>query len=442
MVMSALLYSPAQDEDSQLASLHIKANPSGASITFDGRGPYPAPYLASGIEPGDHLIVITKDGYKTHRQTITLSAGQRVPLEINLAPLTGLLLVHTEPEGMNVTLDDADQGVTPLLLTSIELGKYKVKLSKPGYISKTLDVNIDSRMPKRIRENLIPNSATLVLDSSPSGAKITLNGVSHGVTPKIIREIPGGASTLELEYDGYELYKKPLQLAAGQKASVVAELKAIPSKLTVVSIPPKARVYINNQFKGEAPVTIEDMEPGSIRVRGELPGYETTARTIELGRASDVTEELRLDGNCGQIQIITQPAGITVFVDGHEKGVTSFKDDETDRISNPLTIELIPEGERVIKLVGKQHFPASFKVMVERGKTTTISPKKLRRRFIPDIEIRTATGVYQGVLVMQSPDGSIKIETKPGIFKVIEGKDIKVKRPLRAPSLKEDKPSN
>lgn len=420
----------AQEEDNQLCQIRITTDPVGATVSLDGETGSPSPLLLANIKPGEHLITSQKEGFKTHRQTVTLIEGQRIALDINLEPLTGLLLVHTEPQGAEVSINGADRGQTPLLITDLTMDKHRIQLSLPGYITKTIEVNILNRSPLKIAETLTPNSATLILDSDPSGADIILNGVSKGKTPATITRIPGGDSTLELTYEGCKPYKKTIKLSAGQEETLSAVLSPIPAKLAIVTIPDKARIYINNQFKGESPIILDNVAPGTYRIRADLKGCEPVARDIELKMAENRTEELRLVGNCGQVQITTEPAGITVFVGGKPRGVTSFKEDETDRVSQPLTIDMIPEGEQEVILTHKQYFPSKFMANIERDKTITIH-KVMKRRFIPDYEVRTSSDIYKGVLIQIDPEGSVKLEIRPGIVKTIPGNEIKVKKPLQ-----------
>ena len=65
------------------------------------------------------------------------------------------------------------------------------------------------------------------------------------------------------------------------------------ASLRVVSIPEKARVYVKDEFRGVTPLNLPNLQPGSYRVRVELPGFETDARTIELPRGGAKTEEFR-----------------------------------------------------------------------------------------------------------------------------------------------------
>jgi hypothetical protein len=45
--------------------------------------------------------------------------------------------------------------------------------------------------------------ATLVVQSNPAGARVTVNGIGWGVTPVTIRNLPAGPKRLRLSKDGY-----------------------------------------------------------------------------------------------------------------------------------------------------------------------------------------------------------------------------------------------
>ena len=126
------------------------------------------------------------------------------------------------------------------------------------------------------------------------------------MTPLTVDRIPEGEATLEMTLEGCEPYKQTVKLAAGEAQELRAVLKPIPAELKVVSIPPGARIYIDTQFRGEAPVTAKDLAPGSYRVRAELVAHEPVARTVELTRAQKLVEEFRLESNSGLFQLISK----------------------------------------------------------------------------------------------------------------------------------------
>lgn len=412
------------------AVLRILSNPPQAMVWLDRVAREPTPVTLQDLEPGDHLLVLRKVGFRELRKTVSLSANQRMALELSLEPVTGLVLIHSSPTGADVRIDGADRGKTPLLLHDLRLGAYRVQLGLPGYLSKELELHVKDEIPIRLQVELTPDSATLYVESVPPGAQVLLNGTERGKAPCTVDRVPEGSSQLRLVLDGYVPYDETIRLLAGDAQRVHAVLRPLPARLTVVSIPDRARIYVNNEFRGQAPVTIDGLEPGTYRVRAELPGHDPVARTIELRRGVSVTEEFRLESNTGELRITTEPAGVLVILDGQPAGTTQAKPGETDRVSEILKLEQILAGPHEIELVRKGYYPKRVRVEVERGKTRTFH-ETLVRRFIPDCEVRTATEVIRGILTEIDPQGNVKLEVRPGIFKTIPANEIKSRVPIR-----------
>jgi hypothetical protein len=284
----------------------------------------------------------------------------------------------------------------------------------------------------KVFAELASNSARLTLNSEPEGARVIVNGVDRGTTPCIVDRIPEGETTIELTVEGYRPHKQQVKLVAGEQQTVTAVLEPIPAKLTIVTIPEGARIYVDNQFRGESPVTMDGLEPGEYRLRAERDGYEGMARTVELARGQDMVEEFRLPSNTGMLELMTEPAEVSVIIDGEETGVTVAKPGETDRVSEPLRIEQLSEGRHEVQLTRKGYFGDRFPVIIERAKTISLH-KQLKKRFIPDCEVVTKSGVHRGVLQEVTPDGDVKLEVSPGIMRSIPADEIRFRRPLRAP---------
>lgn len=417
----------AQESFSQI---RVVTEPERASITFDGEQKGTSPLNIHDIHPGKHMLTATLNNHKTHRQTVTVAGSERKTININLKPIVGLVLVHSVPSGSDVQIEGADRGQTPLLITDLAIGKYRMKLSKPGYLAKEIDVTISDRIPQKMDIELTSDFALLILDSVPTGASVTLNGAERDKTPCTINRVPTGDSSLEISAPGYYSYQENLKLSAGESQNIVATLKPIPAKLKIVSIPSGARIYLDNQFKGEAPVELTDMSPKSYRIRAEMTAYERMLRTVSLKRGSDIVEEFRLHRNCGTLEITTQPAGVDIFIDAKKLGSTVVKPNQTDRVSNPLVLDLLPVGKHQVTLTKKGYYVAEFVIDIERNQTVA-KHYALKRRFIPNYEIRTESELYRGVYILTDPKGNVKLELKPGIYKTILRQDIRSGRPYR-----------
>jgi len=438
-MLAGVLILVAADKE-QGAQIRVVTDPPEAVVYCDGVLKDPAPLVISDLSAGEHLLTAVKQGYKDARKTVSLIDGQKAAIEMKLEPIHGLVLVYSTPSGADVQIDGADRGKTPLLVHNLPLGKYRLKVNSQGYAAKEIDLGIKDRIPMKLDINLSSDSAMIDLSSQPAGADVTLNGIAKGKTPCIIDRIPAGSCQLELLMDGYAPYKQTLNLQAGQQEKMTAVLKVIPSELQVVSIPAKARVYVENQFRGEAPVTLQNLEPGEYRVRAELIGCEPLARTVKLERNQKLVEEFRLTRDCGVLEITTEPAGVKVLLDGKESGVTAAKASETDRVSEPLAIDFLSAGAHQVQLTKKGYYDAAFEVQIEKEKTLT-RHVPLKQRFIPDCEIKTTKDeVFRGVLVDVDPQGNLRLEIKPGIFKNILAKDVKTRMPIRVEQPAENKP--
>jgi hypothetical protein len=140
--------------------------------------------------------------------------------------------------------------------------------------------------------------------------------------------------------------------------------------------------------------------------------------------------------NAGTVEITTEPAGVKVMINGKTIGTTSAKEDSTDRISQRLSVGLIPCGSQTLKLTKVGYFPESIEVNIERNQTYT-HHFRLKRRFIPDYEIKTRSRVYRGLLISVDAQRNVKLEVAPGIFKTLKRNEIISATPLREDKVKE-----
>ena len=72
-----------------------------------------------------------------------------------------------------------------------------------------------------------PSVAQLRVTSSPSGARVTINGIGWGKTPVTVDNLPLGAKTVRLSFDGYRSQQRTVDLrSAGAQEAVHVALKA------------------------------------------------------------------------------------------------------------------------------------------------------------------------------------------------------------------------
>ncbi|MDD4101036.1 MAG: PEGA domain-containing protein [Kiritimatiellae bacterium] len=409
--------------------LDIASQPSGATIMVNHVAKGVAPLTITDLPAGPHLVQIQKAGFRDAFDTVVLESGVNRTLNFKLEPITGILLITSDPPDCEVSNKGISLGKTPLLITTLEHGLHKLTIASPGYQAKEIEVVIEGRTPIKQAVSLMSDSGTISVSSDPAGAEVLVNGISRGHAPCRIDRIPGGTVTLAVKAEGFEPHTREIALAAGEIQSLDIKLKPLPGTLRVVSIPEKGRVYINNEYRGHTPLDLVDIAPGNYRVRVDLSGHEPVAREVNLPQGSSITEEFRLTRNTGRLEIVTAPSGATILLNDKKVGITITRGMDSNAISDPFSVEDVLEGEHEVEIFRKGFANQKKPVSLKRGETVTLQ-FKLQRKFIPNYEVTTTRSYYKGVLEFMNEEG-IRLETVPGISQTIPMKDVKKHGPLQ-----------
>ena len=292
-------------QEPQTIRMDITSQPSGATVAIDGMVRGVTPLTLLDVKPGKRLVSVSAPGYRTYDEFVVPQRGLPNQKHYELRQEKGILLVRTEPAGCDVQYNRLSIGTTPLLITSFATGEaHEITLSQNGYSTKTVSVTLDGRRPKVIDETMTLDSGILDISSDPAGAEVIVGGITKGTTPVRVERVPRGIVTVTLKLNGYEDLTRELTITPGDTQNLSVKMKGRPTRLTIVSIPEKARVYVDDQFQGRSPVSVS-VEGGSHRVRAELPGYAPLSRSVTVENGDDVTEEFRLQSVLGRLEITT-----------------------------------------------------------------------------------------------------------------------------------------
>ena len=114
-------------------------------------------------------------------------------------------------------------------------------------------------------------SRVLSIDSKPAGAEVFLDGTPLGSTPLRQVVIKGHADLLRLEKADYVSTEYTLK---AEDKDLILRLLPAPFPLQVISDPPGAEVFLDDETKGNTPAAIDVPGEGSHRVRVVLEGYQ------------------------------------------------------------------------------------------------------------------------------------------------------------------------
>ncbi len=138
-------------EPQRVGRLLVRSTPSGAQVSVDGVAKGVTPLAIRDLDLGSRAITVTRGGYQTEERRIVLTkARPSRSLEVRLAQTaatrpstpgsfgrqtatTGMLAVESQPAGASVTVNGKPSGTTPLMISDLAPGEYRVTLTLRGF---------------------------------------------------------------------------------------------------------------------------------------------------------------------------------------------------------------------------------------------------------------------------------------------------------------------
>jgi hypothetical protein len=207
---------------------------------------------------------------------------------------------------------------------------------------------------------------TLLVQSSPAGVQVVIDGVDRGMTPAQV-SVSAGAHILELRGRGVPRVI-PLNVAAGAQLSQYVEFANTPvtGQLTIQSEPAGAKVLVDGTPRGVAPLTVSDLAAGSHEVVLESDaGSVRHVVDVQPGATASLVAPMGALAAGGPVSgwiAVKAPFTLEIHEQGRLLGTT-----DTDRI-------MLASGRHDLELVNDTlGFRSSRTVQVPPGKVAIIA---------------------------------------------------------------------
>ncbi|NOZ88119.1 MAG: PEGA domain-containing protein [Deltaproteobacteria bacterium] len=213
------------------------------------------------------------------------------------------LKINSKPDGATVTVDGKIIGKTPLTVKDLIVNTgLLVRIEEKGFKPYQEILMLKQGEEKSLQVKLEPLTGSLVLSSTPLGARIELDGKNTGL--KTPTEIHGLSlwwkHRLHLFLDGYEPFEKSFTLKDTKPKTLQPVLTGLPGKLVVSSIPSGADLAINGEpSKKKTPATLSGLRGGTrTTLRLTKKGFRPWQQTISIigGKSIKVTARLESTG--------------------------------------------------------------------------------------------------------------------------------------------------
>lgn len=152
-----------------------------------------------------------------------------------IRPRVSTLELTGAESGARVIVRDKVLGTTPLAPTRLPAGATTLQVELDGFFAETRDIvlpgggilKVDVPLHRR------SNSSLLAITSSPTGARIAVDGQELGTTsPRFELALPAGAHQIVASHDGYDDANLSLMLNAGATREVAVPLEKSRSVFT------------------------------------------------------------------------------------------------------------------------------------------------------------------------------------------------------------------
>ena len=154
------------------------------------------------LNAGTYSVECRKAKHKSVSESVTVEeSGEQTFRLKSPVPITGALVLLSNPLGADIVIDGKECGVTPITVDSLLIGEHTVTLSKSNYKSETFAVDIaENEMLEK--EVVLSNVSRMTVSTTPAGAELHINGKRVGTTP-YSAEFTSGDYNLRITQKGY-----------------------------------------------------------------------------------------------------------------------------------------------------------------------------------------------------------------------------------------------
>lgn len=283
-------------------SLSINSVPTGSVVMINGQVKGKTPYSIDRIKSDSYNIKVSKDLYHTYEENFIITDGSVNTRDISLTPAFGKLTVKTNPAGAKVRIDGQSRGATPFELDELPSGNYHITITKDLFQTIDLDIVIEDGKNLDLNPKLEARSGTLSITGKPNGAIITTNGKKIGNLPLKGYRIAEGMVELTASAKDYHSQTEFMNIQRDQSYEHVFNLDRHSGKLIVITEPPDADVYLDNERKGKTPSILDGIPIGLHNVDIKHPSFLPQSETFTLALNENKKFHFKLMTYEGSIQ--------------------------------------------------------------------------------------------------------------------------------------------
>jgi formylglycine-generating enzyme required for sulfatase activity len=275
------------------------------------------------IDRGVHQLRVETERYLPEETQLDVAGlGKAQNLALSLRPAWADVRISSQPPGALLRVDDEPVGTTPLDVQILQ-GSHTITLSMATHKPVTLQQRITAGSALLLEDiRLPPADGQLVLQSTPPGASISMDGDFHGTTPMTLTLSSAQQHDVQLSKPGYRTTSERVKLMPDEERELTVTLPPQYATLFISAQPADAGLSVDGKPAGEAtrrlrlttrPHSLEFRKPGYVTQRvtvnpraGVSQNLDVTLKTVAQAKA-DATPDT-LTSAAGQVMRLVRPA--------------------------------------------------------------------------------------------------------------------------------------
>jgi hypothetical protein len=369
----------AANEGAHGAEVRIDGQPVGGGTL---RG---LPIRVENLTPGRHQVQVVREGYRSFEQWVDVQGGQvvRVPVLLEReAPRTGSILVSADVLGAPIFLDGQPVGTTTTVLDDVPAGTHTLEIRPEGEDTQPFSAQVLVQPGQRAtvtatlrRPRTSPTTGSIAIITDVPGARVRINGQELPEGTFSRSDLPPGNYVVQVIAEGYQPFRREVQVQAGQTTSVDVQLTRDlgppgPINIVVTNVA-GARVTVDGEERS-APFVVNRPEPGTHAVVVRAEGYQEVSFTCSTAPGTP-------PGDSCDRTITLEPLAVPIRVRlrNEIEGTATLRID--DRDIGPVPYEgRIPVGQHTIEIVAEGYEPYRQQMEVEYAEGAITIEARLR----------------------------------------------------------------
>jgi len=323
---------------------------------------------------------------------------------------SGFVVIKSKPSGAEVFIGGKSTGKETPFQMQLDEGTYHFVLKLPMYRDFKIDVTIVEGQTLTKEVILRPAYGSINVTSEPSGALITLDGIStNQKTPYTLDKILSGVHSISLSRDMYSNASQQVEVKDEELSKVFLDLQAGYGTVGIVA-KPDAIISLDGNVEGSGNYSGR-LPPGKHKILVSREKYYSQQQEITVLKGQEEVLIIQLVPILGSLTVMVDPPETAIYLNSKYYGLSPKSIDSL--IIGEYNLELKKEGFAIFR----KH------IVIEENKTVQInnalqSGKLIKVKSTPD----SAEVYYNGSVVGTTPaefvvkDGSNKLILKKKYF--------------------------